>query len=67
MKLKDGCEGRASGLICEIVNSVGQGNFIFVRKKSGRNQEICETSLWLWQSCIMLLILSEYGDGRDKF
>ena len=35
MKLKDGCEGRASGLICEIVNSVGQGNFIFVREKSG--------------------------------
>ena len=33
-----------SGLIiCEIVNSVGQGNFTFVRKKSGnfRNH-------WLW-------------------
>ena len=35
MELKNGCEGRASGLICEIVNSVGQGNFIFVREKSG--------------------------------
>ena len=35
MKLKNGCEGRASGLICEIVNSVGQGNFIFVREKLG--------------------------------
>ena len=35
MKLKNGCEGRASGLICEIVNSVSQGNFIFVREKSG--------------------------------
>ena len=35
MKLKNGCEGRASGLICEIVNSVGQGNFILVREKSG--------------------------------
>ena len=35
MELKNGSEGRASGLICEIVNSVGQGNFIFVREKSG--------------------------------
>ena len=38
-----------SGLIiCEIVNSVGQGNFTFVRKKSGnfRNH-------WLWQPCLM--------------
>ena len=25
----------SSGLMCEIVNSVGQGNFTFVRKKSG--------------------------------
>ena len=24
-----------SGLICEIVNSAGQGEFTFVRKKSG--------------------------------
>ena len=33
-----------SGLICEIVNSVGQGNFTFVRKKSGKIQGISETS-----------------------
>ena len=25
-----------SGIICEIVCSVGQGNFTFVRKKSGK-------------------------------
>ena len=36
-----GCEGGegvlspSSGLICETVNSVGQENFTFVRKKSG--------------------------------
>ena len=36
-----------SGLIiCEIVNSVGQGNFTFVRKKSGNFKH-----LWLWQPC----------------
>ena len=29
-----------SGLICEIVYSVGQGNFTFVRKKSGKSQGI---------------------------
>ena len=28
----DGCEG---SIICEIVNSVGQGNFTFIREKSG--------------------------------
>ena len=33
-----------SGLICEIVNSVGQGNFTFVRTKSGKIQGISETS-----------------------
>ena len=33
-----------SGLICEIVNSVGQGNFTFVREKSGNFKH-----LWLWQ------------------
>ena len=55
MKLKNGCEGRASGLICEIVNSVGQG----ILYLSGRRQGISEISLWLWQSFIMLLILSE--------
>ena len=35
-----------SGLICEIVNSVGQGNFTFVREKSGNFKH-----LWLWQPC----------------
>ena len=54
MKLRDGSEGRASGLMCEIVKSVGLGNFTFVRKKSGNFR-----NLWLWQSCIMLLILFE--------
>ena len=44
----DGCErgglSPSSGLMCEIVNSVGQGNLTFVGKKSGnfRNR-------WLWQ------------------
>ena len=33
-----------SGLICEIVNSIGQGNFTFIRKKSGNFR-----NLWLWQ------------------
>ena len=33
-----------SGLICEIVSSVGQGNVTFVRKKSGRSQGFLETS-----------------------
>ena len=46
-----------SGLICEIVNSVGQGNFTFVREKSGKSQgKVREKSgnfkhLWLWQPC----------------
>ena len=35
-----------SGLICEIINSVGQGNFTFVLKKSGNFR-----NLWLWQPC----------------
>ena len=38
-----------SGLICEIVNSVGQGNFTFVREKSGNFKH-----LWLWQPCCKL-------------
>ena len=49
-----------SGLIiCEIVNSVGQGNFTFVRKKSGnfRNH-------WLWQPCLMRSIYT-VGVGVD--
>ena len=39
-----GAVGPLSGLICEIVNSVGQGNFTFVRKKAGKNHGISETS-----------------------
>ena len=39
-----GCEGALSGLICEIDNSVGQGNFAFVKEKSGNFR-----NLWLWQ------------------
>ena len=35
-----------SGVICEIVDSVGQGNFTFVRKKSGNFK-----NFWLWQLC----------------
>ena len=35
-----------SGVICEIVDSVGQGNFTFVRKKSGNFK-----NLSLWQLC----------------
>ena len=41
-----GALGPLSGLICEIVNSVGQGNFTFVRKKSGNFK-----NLSLWQLC----------------
>ena len=33
-----------SGLICKIANSVGEGNFTFVRKTSGKFR-----NLWLWQ------------------
>ena len=32
-----------SGLISEIVNSVGQGNFTFVREKSEKSQGISNT------------------------
>ena len=45
-----------SGLICEIVNSVGQGNFTFVREKSANFKH-----LWLWQPCIGLLIWKNHG------
>ena len=34
----------SSSLMCEIVNSVGQGNFTFVRKKSEESQGISEIS-----------------------
>ena len=42
---EDGCEGRLEAIIriCEIVNSVGQGNFTFVREKSGKSQGISNT------------------------
>ena len=40
-----GALGPLSGLICEIVNSVGQGNFTFVRKRSGNFR-----NLWLRQT-----------------
>ena len=36
--------GPSSSLMCEIVNSVGQGNFTFVRKKSEESRGILETS-----------------------
>ena len=39
---EDGCKERlrpSPGLICEIVDSVGQGNYIFVRKKSDKVRE----------------------------
>lgn len=42
-----------SGLICEIVNSVGQGNFTVVRKKAGKSQGISETSGCGNHSCIL--------------
>ena len=42
---EDGYEGRLEAIIriCEIVNSVGQGNFTFVREKSGKSQGISNT------------------------
>jgi len=46
---EDGCEGRSEA-ICEIVNSVGQGNFTFVREKSGNFKH-----LWLWQPWLDVL------------
>ena len=36
-----------SGLICEIVNSVGQGNFTVVRKRQEKSGDF--RNLWLWQ------------------
>ena len=42
-----------SGLICEIVNSVGQGNFTVVRKKAGKSPGISETSGCGNHSCIL--------------
>ena len=38
----------SAGQMCEIVDSVGQGNFTyFVRKKSGKSQNF--RNFWLWQ------------------
>ena len=34
----------SSSLMCEIFNSLGQGNFTFVRRKSEESQGISETS-----------------------
>ena len=49
-----------SGLIiCEIVNSVGQGNFTFVKKKSENFRNHC-----LWQPCLMRGIYT-VGVGVD--
>ena len=51
---EDGCEGRLEA----IIRGVGQGNFTFVREKSGKSQgKVREKSgnfkhLWLWQPCI---------------
>ena len=45
-KLVEGRGGLSplSRLICEILNSVGQGNFTFVREKSGNFG-----NLWMWK------------------
>ena len=43
MAVREGLSPSLS-LMCEIVNSVGQGNFTFVEKKSGNFR-----NLWLWQ------------------
>ena len=41
--VRGGCRS-LSRLICEIVNLVGQGNYIFLSKKLGNFR-----NLWLWQ------------------
>ena len=39
----DGCDGEglspSSGLMCEIFDEVGQGNFTIVRRNSGKSQQ----------------------------
>ena len=47
-----------SQLICEMVNSVDQGNFTFVRKTSGNFR-----NLWLWQ----LFIKYNYFHFQEEF
>ena len=46
---EDGCEGRLEAIIriCEIVNSVGQGNFTFVREKSGNFKPMAVATMTL--------------------
>ena len=56
---KDGCTGRLEvATISDILYLFGQGNFIFIREKSGKSQGILKTHV----SCLMLkfvLILME--------
>ena len=41
---KDGCKGRPeAATISDILYLFGQGNFIFIRKKSGKSQGILKT------------------------
>ena len=59
----DGCEGRVESIIrtkiCEIVNSVGQGNFTFVRKMSGKGHRNVR-NLWLWQPYTFLVVVFHF-------
>ena len=43
MAVREGLSA-SSSLMCEIFNSLGQGNFTFVRRKSEESQGISETS-----------------------
>ena len=42
-----------SGLICEIVNSAGQEDFTFARKKAGNFR-----NLWLWQPYLPFIYIN---------
>ena len=59
----DGCEERVESIIrtkiCEIVNSVGQGNFTFVRKMSGKGHGNVR-NLWLWQPYTFLVLVFHF-------
>jgi len=45
---KDGCKGRLeTATISDILYLFGQGNFIFIREKSGNFENSC-----LWQPCL---------------